>query len=86
MRIATGFACFLALGTTGAVAQSCDEAWYQRNLIYKDAGYCFTTPKAIRAFGNAGCRYDNLLDVPLSPRQRSAVAELRAFERARGCP
>ena len=76
----------LALGAAPAGAQSCGEAWYQRNLIYKQAGYCFTTPRAIRAFGNAGCSYDSVEDVPLSARQRASVAELRAFERAQGCP
>ncbi|HRY02252.1 MAG TPA: YARHG domain-containing protein, partial [Beijerinckiaceae bacterium] len=26
-----------------AYAQSCGELWYERNAIYKDAGYCFKT-------------------------------------------
>lgn len=69
-----------------ATAAGCEEAWYQRNAIYKQAGYCFRTPRAISAFGNAGCVYDSVEEVPLSPRQRSAVAELRAYERANGCP
>lgn len=68
-----------------AEAQSCGEAWFQRNQIYKDNGYCFKTARAIRAFGNAGCSYDDVGDVPLSARQRATVADLRAFERSNGC-
>jgi hypothetical protein len=69
-----------------ARAQSCGELWHQRNSIYKEAGYCFRTPRAIRAFGNAGCSYDSEYDVPLSPRQRQRVASIRAMERDLGCP
>lgn len=77
----------LSLAQAGpAFAQSCEEAWYQRNILFKEAGYCFKTPRAIRTFGNAGCRYDDQADVPLSARQRAALAEIQAFERARGCP
>ena len=38
-----------------AQAQSCGELWYERNSIYKAAGYCSRTQRAISAFGNAGC-------------------------------
>lgn len=68
-----------------AAAQSCGDLWYQRNAIYKAAGYCFRTPRGIRAFGNAGCQYDDEADVPLSARQRGEVAEIRATERGLGC-
>lgn len=64
----------------------CDELWAERNAIYKDAGYCFKTAKAIRAFGNAGCRYDDVEDVPLSPRQTETVADIKRQERRHGCP
>ena len=40
--------------------------WEVRNWIYKENGYCFHTPKAIKAFGNAGCKYDDAADVPLN--------------------
>ena len=74
-------------GATGrANAAGCEEAWFQRNLIYKQGGYCFRTPRAIAAFGNAGCAYDAVEDVPLSARQRAAVADLRAYERTNACP
>lgn len=71
---------------SAARADGCEEAWYQRNLIYKQAGYCFRTPRGIRAFGNAGCTYDAVEDVPLSARQRATVSELKNYERANGCP
>ena len=69
-----------------AQAQSCGELWYRRNSIYKQAGYCFRTARAIQAFGNAGCSYDSEADVPLSARQRGIVAAIREQERDLGCP
>lgn len=64
----------------------CDELWSERNAIYKDAGYCFKTARGIAAFGNAGCRYDDLADVPLTARNRSDIADLQRQERRNGCP
>ncbi len=64
---------------------SCASLWMDRNQIYKDAGYCFKTARAIRAFGNAGCSFDNMNDVPLSARQRAAVNDIVAQERGMGC-
>lgn len=84
MRSLLAVGCVL-IGAGPAAAQSCGEAWFQRNNIIKQAGYCFTTPRAIEAFGNNGCLYDNLADVPLSARQRAAVEEIRSFEKTRGC-
>ncbi|MCY1642218.1 YARHG domain-containing protein [Methylorubrum sp. SL192] len=63
----------------------CDELWGERNAIYKDAGYCFRTERAIRAFGNSGCKYDKLADVPLSARQRADIADIQRQERENGC-
>lgn len=67
-------------------ALSCPELWYQRNSIFKDAGYCFHTQRAIRAFGNAGCAYNNEYDVPLSERDRQIVNTIQQVERMKGCP
>ena len=67
-------------------ASSCEELWYARNEIYKDAGYCFRTARGIRAFGNSGCRYDDIQDVPLSANQRRDVANIQRWERTKGCP
>ena len=70
---------------SGSVASSCEELWSERNAIFKAAGYCFRTPQAIQAFGNAGCQFDDEADVPLSTRQREQVAQIRATERRIGC-
>jgi hypothetical protein len=69
----------------GFAQASCSSLWYERNGIYKDAGYCFKTSRAIRAFGNAGCSYDNINDVPLSARQRAVVRDIVSRERRMGC-
>jgi hypothetical protein len=69
-----------------ARAETCDDLWYSRNEIYKAQGYCFRTRRGISAFGNAGCQYDNVEDVPLSANQRRTVAEIAREERARRCP
>ncbi|WP_291826919.1 YARHG domain-containing protein [Bosea sp. (in: a-proteobacteria)] len=69
-----------------ARAESCDDLWYARNEIYKAQGYCFRTRRGIDAFGNAGCRYDNADEVPLSAAQRRTIADIQREERARRCP
>ena len=69
-----------------AVAQgTCQRLWVERNSIYKAAGYCFNTPRGVRYFGNAGCSYDNVRDVPLSDSDRSRIARIVAEERSIGC-
>ncbi len=68
-----------------AYAQSCEQLWYERNSIYKGAGYCFKTPRAISAFGNAGCVYASEAAVPLSPDQRAQIAEIAHMEQSYGC-
>lgn len=80
----------LALGLLAvplpARAESCEGLWSARNEIYKAQGYCFRTARAISAFGNAGCQYDDVGDVPLSANQRRVVADIQREERTRGCP
>ena len=75
----------LAARAPVAHAQSCFDLWVERNSIYKRAGYCFKTARAIRYFGNAGCEYDDQADVPLSPGQRARVARIVRLERDLGC-
>lgn len=76
----------LLLSSYGAArADECSEMWFRRNRIYKDAGYCFKTARAIEAFGNAGCQYDEIRDVPLSQRDRIAVGRFAREESALGC-
>ena len=80
--IATGI-----LGTaTAAQAQGiCQSLWVERNSIYKEAGYCFKTARAINYFGNRGCSYDVEAALPLSPGQRARIGRVLADERANGC-
>ncbi|MGL5115791.1 MAG: YARHG domain-containing protein [Beijerinckiaceae bacterium] len=85
------FALLLAAATPASAGDgpefwSCDELWQNRNQIYKDAGYCFRTPRAIRTFGNGGCRHDQIEDVPLSANQRREISEIQRYERLRRCP
>jgi len=83
-------AAILLASTAGLAAQdytawSCRDLWVERNQIYKDAGYCFSTPRAIRTFGNAGCSYDRQGDVPLSANQRRIIQAIIRAERFNGC-
>lgn len=64
---------------------TCDGLWTERNDIYRRAGYCFKTRRAIQTFGNSGCQYDHEADVPLSHVDRSRIAAIRAMERDLGC-
>jgi hypothetical protein len=74
------------LASSDAYAQSCGQLWYQRNSIYKAAGYCFKTPRAIRTFGNAGCAYDSEYSLPLSYNQRARINRIVQLERDLGPP
>jgi hypothetical protein len=65
---------------------NCDFLYMMRNSIYKERGYCFTTPRAIQKFGNAGCQFDNVNEVPLNRFERANVATIQSVERAKHCP
>jgi hypothetical protein len=87
---AVAAAVLLLASTVGLAAQdfdawSCQDLWMERNQIYKNAGYCFSTARAIRTFGNAGCVYDRQEDVPLSANQRRIVQAIIRAERFNGC-
>jgi hypothetical protein len=71
---------------TDMAGLSCNQLFYRRNSLFNAAGYCFRTPRAIRVFGNAGCRYDNEFDVPLSDRDRQVMTTIREVERIKRCP
>ncbi|WP_271166811.1 YARHG domain-containing protein [Hansschlegelia plantiphila] len=87
MRLRLATSCALALLASPAVSQSiCADLWRERNSIYRNAGYCFKTPRAIRAFGSAGCSYDDIADVPLSARERADIMDITREEHVRGCP
>jgi hypothetical protein len=59
---------------------SCHDLWYQRNLIYDRAGYCFKTAKGQRYFSNAGCNGG----IPSGSRLAEAK-RIKALEDRRGC-
>jgi hypothetical protein len=72
--------------STEVTSLDCGQLWHQRNSIFKVGGYCFRTPRAIGSFGNAGCKYENINDVPLSDRDRQLIGAIRVTERAKRCP
>lgn len=84
MLAAAAFALPL-LAAVPAKAQSCQQLWVQRNSIYKNAGYCFKSRRAIRYFGNGGCSYDSEAAVPLSGSQRARINRIRRLEAEYGC-
>ncbi len=75
----------LAVSAAQAQSRICNRLWVERNQIYKDYGYCFKTERAIRYFGNRGCRYEHESDVPMSRRDRALINRIRADERYYGC-
>lgn len=64
---------------------SCQSLWEVRNLIYQQNGYCFSTARAQRAFGNDGCYITKQSQVRLNAFERENVAEIAAVEKAKGC-
>lgn len=79
----------IAAGATApafANPETCANLWTARNEIYKAQGYCFRTQRAIAAFGNAGCQYDAIEDVPLSANDRRVIADIVRQERSLRCP
>ncbi len=100
MLILRAFGALLVIATAGilfdgaisiAAAQddlssmSCGDLWYRRNAIFARNGYCFKTERAIRVFGNQGCRFYVESDVPMSRAEREEVEFIRAIERRKGC-
>jgi hypothetical protein len=88
--LSTAVTMLLAIATLATTvslshAQSCQQLWAERNRYYKAAGYCFKTPRAIKYFGNAGCRFDSESAVPLSRSARSRIAEIVQAEERLGC-
>ena len=63
----------------------CQPLGEVRNWIYKENGYCFKTPKTIKAFGNAGCLYDDVAQVPLNQFERHNVKAIKKAEARKGC-
>jgi YARHG domain len=64
---------------------SCQILWEMRNTIYKERGYCFHSQRAIKAFGNAGCLYDDVSSVPLNTYERANVGAIKEAGSSKGC-
>lgn len=74
-----------AAGDIQGDAYSCEELWVLRNQIYKDRGYCFKSAKAISYFGNAGCQFDAIFDVPLSDSDRTVISDAKKSQKRQHC-
>ena len=88
LGLAVTVAAFAPAATAGDIqgdAYECNELWSMRNQVYKDGGYCFKTTKAISHFGNAGCQYNSLSEVPLSENQRIVLRDIKRSERRQHC-
>lgn len=72
---------FMASGSM-AQAASCYDLWYERNLIYAENGYCFSTSLGKRVFAGFNCWTKN---PALSEWEKRRVAQLRSEEKRRGC-
>ena len=88
--VAAAGACFdgqfaPAAAHDGLSSMSCGDLWYRRNEIFARNGYCFKTDRAIRVFGNQGCRFYVEADVPMSRAEREEVEVIRAIERSKRC-
>lgn len=60
---------------------SCNQLWYERNLIYANRGYCFQTQRAINTFGpRCYPPYGQLTNA-----EHGRVAQIIRWERRRGC-
>jgi hypothetical protein len=83
---AVALAVAAAVGAPAARAEDCQSLWIERNTYYKEAGYCFKTPPAIRHFGNQGCYIDNEAEIRFQPSVWARIQQIRRIERAMGCP
>ena len=76
-------ASLLAAGFASPVmARSCMDLWYERNLIFAQNGYCFSTSLGQRQFAEFECWTKS---PTLTPREQKRVDAIRAEERRRGC-
>jgi hypothetical protein len=67
-------------------SSTCESLWYERNSIWASYGYCFTSPRGIAAFGNAGCfRNQAQAQAAMSGQERAMVDRILAQESAQGC-
>lgn len=72
-----------ALVLAGPAAANCDEMWFVRNLIYDNAGTCFTTPLGKAMFDNRDCRPNG--PITLGAIDEEVIATIKANEADLGC-
>lgn len=70
------------LSVEPAIAASCYDLWYERNAIYNDNGFCFSTRLGRETFDNSDCWTKH---VRLSPDEQWRVDQLKDEEERRGC-
>ena len=71
------------VGQAVPIPTDCDGLWHARNEIFHKNGYCFSTERGIKSFGNAGCTTHS--SPVLSGDDRNRVAELKAAEEKLAC-
>ncbi|EIC21915.1 YARHG domain-containing protein [Thiorhodovibrio frisius] len=80
--LALGISILATSAAAPVMAQSCMDLWYQRNLIYAQNGYCFSTSLGKRQFAEYKCWTKN---PDLTQQEQKRVDSIRAEERRRGC-
>ena len=63
----------------------CGELWFLRNAILDDHNYCFKTDKGISAFGNEGCEFHDIADLPLNTFERFNIQAIQRMEQTKRC-
>ncbi len=82
LALLIGVAAALPAHAQSLRAMSCYDLWYERNRIYAENGYCFSTPLARDTFAGYECW---TRDPDLTPNERNYVAAIQREERRRGC-
>ena len=76
------FALAVLLLAGSAVADTCDDLWFTRNLIMDRQGYCFGTRLGQTIFDNGNCTGKS---VRLNRRDKRLVQRIQAQESELGC-
>ncbi|MGD9806753.1 MAG: caspase family protein [Hyphomicrobiaceae bacterium] len=67
-------------------AENCDDLWHRRNAVWHRNGYCFTSPKGQRIFGNQGCSRDLAgAQAAMSSSDRALIDAIDSREKVLGC-
>ena len=83
LRIAAAVAAAIIISLPStAMAASCYELWYSRNLLFDSKGYCFTTPLAQAAFDNSDCTTSS---PEFTKKELAFIKKIQAEEKSRGC-